>query len=333
MGKESHIVDVIAQFLLCRYGSETEEKVQRWLIDEAHAEEKNRSLETYWNTVPEGASRQTYVSLAQLKIRLGMKDAPAATLLSRRSWLRVAAVLLPLALLAGSFFLLKNMPVSPDTVVDISVPYGERKEIRLPDASTVFLNAGSSIRYTASFDKDTRRVELSGEACFSVVKDVSRPFIVETKHLSVEALGTEFNVKAYPDETKTTTTLNNGKIKVDIKTAQSYVLTPNRQLSYDSKSKNINIASVKAEDYSGWKDGYLIFENMPLSEILPAVERKFGVSIVRSDNAVDSGSRYSMKFVQHENLCEVMEILETACGFSSRIEGKTIRITKNRNAK
>ncbi|MDR2809081.1 MAG: FecR domain-containing protein [Tannerellaceae bacterium] len=327
MKEKNYISELITQYLLRRYGRETEEKVQRWLIDETHAAEKNRLLEIYWNTIPEGASRQTYASLAEVKARLGMEyAAPVAT--SRRLWLRIAAVLLPFALLTGSYFLLKNQPVKTDSVVNISVPYGERREIRLPDASTVFLNAGSSIQYPVSFSKEERLVRLSGEACFSVSKDVARPFIVETEHLSVEVLGTEFNVKAYPDENRTTATLNSGKIRVETKTAQSYILTPNRQLSYDTQSKHITIASVNAEDYSLWKEGRLIFDNMPLSEILSAVERKFDVS-VRWDNAIDSANRYTVKFVRNENLDEVMKILEVTCGFASHVEGKVVRLTKN----
>lgn len=327
MVEKNRISEVITQYLLHRYGRETEEKVQRWLIDETHAGEKNRSLEAYWNTIPECAGRESHASLAQLKARLGMDDIPAV-IPRRRLWLRVAAVLLPVAFLTGSYFLLKNIPAKPDTVVNISVPYGEKKEVRLPDASTVFLNAGSSIRYPASFDGDVRRIRLSGEAYFSVNRDASKPFIVETEHLSVEALGTEFNVKAYPDETLTTATLISGKIRVETETVQSHVLTPSRQLSYDSRSKDLHIASVNAGDCSGWKEGHLIFDKMSLPEILSAVERKFDVSIQPS-GAVDTGSRYSVKFVQDESLSEVMKILGTTCGFSSRMQGKTIRITKN----
>jgi ferric-dicitrate binding protein FerR (iron transport regulator) len=328
MEEQNRMSEVITQYLLRRYERETEEKVQRWLIDETNAAEKSRLLEIYWNTVPEGTSPKTYASLAQLKDRLGIEDAPPfERFLRRRSWLRVAAVLLPLAFLAGSYFLLKNIPARSDAVVNISVPYGERREIKLPDASTVFLNAGSSLRYPAVFGRDARRVRLSGEACFSITRNTSRPFIVETQHLFVEVLGTEFNVKDYPDETRTTATLNSGKIKVETKTAQSYILTPNQQLSYDCKSKDINIASVNAGDYSLWKEGHLIFDSMTLPEILSVVERKFDVS-VRLDNAIDSGNRYTVKFVRGESLYEVMKILEATCGFVSDVEGKVIRLTK-----
>jgi ferric-dicitrate binding protein FerR (iron transport regulator) len=327
MEEKKYIPEIITQYLHHRYGHETEEKVQRWLIDETDAADKDRSLTAYWNTLPEGASRKTYASLAQLKKRLGMKETPAVIPL-RRSWLRVAAVLLPLAVLTGGYFLLKNMTAQQDTVVSISVPFGENREIRLPDASTVYLNAGSSIQYPESFDKNVRCVKLSGEACFTVNKDASRPFIVETEYLSVEVLGTEFNVKAYPDETKTTTTLISGKIKVETKTAQPYTLSPNQQLSYNSKSERMDVVHVNAGDYSAWKNGHLIFDDMPLSEIISTVERKFDVAI-RMDDSVDSGNRYSVKFVHGESLSEVMKILGATCGFSSRIEDKTILLMQN----
>jgi ferric-dicitrate binding protein FerR (iron transport regulator) len=326
MEKKNYIRKIIEQYLSGRYARETEEKVQRWLIDETHAGEKNRSLEAYWDTIPEGVGKKTHASLAQLKARLGM-DGEAAVIPRRRSWLRVAAVLLPVAFLTGSYFLLKNIPSRPDTVVNLSVPYGERKEVRLPDASTVFLNAGSSIHYPASFDGDTRRVRLSGEAYFSVTKDASRPFIVETEHLSVEVLGTEFNLKAYPDETRTVATLNSGSVRVETKTMQSYILTPNRQLVYNSRSKRTDLAEVNAGEASSWKDGHLIFDNMTLPEILPVIKRKFNVSIL-ANQSPDSGSRYSIKFVHNESLQEVMKILGITCGFSFRIENNTVRLTK-----
>jgi ferric-dicitrate binding protein FerR (iron transport regulator) len=327
MEEKNYIRKIVEQYLTGRYGRKTEEKVQRWFVDGEHEAEKNRCLEAFWDSLPESSGIKTKASLTRLKVRLGMEEAPAA-ISGRRSWLRVAAVLLPVAFLTGSYFLLKNVHARPDAVVNISVPYGERREVRLPDASTVFLNAGSSIQYPASFDGDVRRVRLRGEAWFSVTKDASRPFIVETEHLLVEVLGTEFNVKAYPDESRTIATLNSGKIKVETETMQSYVLTPNRQLSYDSRSKDIHIAHVNAGDGAGWKDGHLIFDNLPLSEILSAVERKFDVSI-RPDNAVDTGSHYSVKFVQDESLSEVMKILGATCGFSSCMQDKTIRLTEN----
>jgi ferric-dicitrate binding protein FerR (iron transport regulator) len=310
MEEKNYIRKIIEQYLSDRYERQTEEKVQQWLIDGKHEEEKNQHVEAFWNSLPESTGIKTKDSLTRLKARLGME-----TTHSNRSWLRIAAVLLPFILLAGSYLLWRNMP---DNLINITVPYGETKEIRLPDASTAVLNSGSSIQYPASFDNSVRRIKLSGEAWFSVTKDTSKPFIVETEHLSIEVLGTEFNVKDHPREVRATATLNRGKIKLETDNKQSHILTPNRQLSYDSKLKQTDIAEVNADDFSGWKEGHLIFENMSLPEIIPVVERKFNVSIT-IDKPVDSGIRYSMKFIRNESLQKVMEILGITCNFSYRI--------------
>jgi ferric-dicitrate binding protein FerR (iron transport regulator) len=316
MKGKNYIQRIIEQYLLGRYGRETEEKVQQWLIDGERETEKNRHLESFWDSLPESSSPSVEAkeSLKKLKARLGMDKTPA-TIFSANPWVRIAAVLLPFIFLASSYLCLTNMPESH---VAISVPYGEMKAIRLPDASAVVLNSGSNIRYPASFGKKERRIKLSGEAWFSVVKEASRPFVVETEHLSVEVLGTEFNVKDNPGDVKATATLSRGKIKVATKDKQSHILAPGLHLSYDSKSKRTDIAEVNAGDYSAWKDGHLVFDNMPLAEILPVVERKFNISI-RVDTPVDSTNRYSIKFVHGENFREVMEILVITCGFSFRV--------------
>jgi ferric-dicitrate binding protein FerR (iron transport regulator) len=242
-------------------------------------------------------------------------------------WLRVAAALLPLFILAGSYFLLKNALEERDVAVNISVPYGENREVKLSDGSVVFLNAGSNLQYTVASGKTVRDVILNGEAYFSIAKDASRPFTVRTEHLSIEVPGTEFNVKAYPDETKTTATLNSGRIKAETDGGQAYVLNPGGQLSYSSRSKSATLSHVDATDFSAWKDGRLIFNDTPLHEIIAAIERKFDVRFA-PDSSIDLDDRYSVKFIHGEDLPRIMKIMETVCGFNCHTEGKTILLTK-----
>ena len=92
---------------------------------------------------------------------------------------------------------------------------------------------GSTILYPETFAKDKRLVMLDGEAYFSVKKDTASPFIVETSQLSVKVLGTRFNVKAYPNDEKITTTLTSGKVEVSVQSQPPHILKPNEQLTYD----------------------------------------------------------------------------------------------------
>jgi ferric-dicitrate binding protein FerR (iron transport regulator) len=260
----------------------------------------------------------------ELKERLGMDLSPAG-IPSRRLWWRIAAVVLPFVVVAGGFLLIRN---GQERIVNITVSNGERKEIILPDKSTVVLNAGSSLEYPEKFAKNARRVKLSGEAWFAVNKDASKPFKVDAGELSVEVPGTEFNLKAYPKEIEIIATLERGSIKVETKSDRFFTLKAGQKLSYNSKLNSVEVVEVNAGDYSAWREGCLIFENMPLKEIFSTIERTFDVTI-NPDNDVDVEKLYSVKFLHHEILSEVMEILGVTCGFTSITEGKTIHISIN----
>ena len=107
--------------------------------------------------------------------------------------------------------------------INISAPMNDKLAVMLPDSSEVWLNAGSSILYPETFAKDKRQVILNGEAYFSVKKDTASPFIVETSQLSVKVLGTRFNVKAYPNDEKITTTLTSGKVEVSVRSQPPHI--------------------------------------------------------------------------------------------------------------
>src|SRR5660398_29209 len=90
--------------------------------------------------------------------------------------------------------------VQQDTYTTVTCALGDKTTMVLPDSSLVFLNSGSEITFNNNFKKGERQVSLVGEAYFSVTKDPENPFRIKTSEIEVEVLGTEFNLKAYPDE-------------------------------------------------------------------------------------------------------------------------------------
>jgi transmembrane sensor len=91
---------------------------------------------------------------------------------------------------------------------------GNRKKISLPDGSEVTIKASTSVRLSENFGKKDREVWLEGEALFEVVPDPAKPFIVHTKYLRVDVLGTRFRVDAYPDKAGEEVDLLSGRLKV-----------------------------------------------------------------------------------------------------------------------
>ncbi|WP_449435448.1 FecR family protein [Pedobacter steynii] len=160
---------------------------------------------------------------------------------------------------------------------------GETFQIKLPDGTSVWLNAASTLTYPASFASlKQRNVELSGEGYFEVAKDKTKPFIVKTEKQEVQVLGTHFNINSYADEPNTKTTLLEGSVKVsalditgrhpelvsgprtDKSAAQ--VLTPNQQATLTTTG--ITVKNVEPEDAIAWKNGLFMFDSESLESIM-----------------------------------------------------------------
>ena len=142
----------------------------------------------------------------------------------------------------------------------LSTPIGGQYQVTLVDGTTVWLNAGSSVRYPTVFAGAERKVEITGEAYFEVAKDKHKPFKVAVKLASgeggeVEVLGTHFNVNAYDDEATIRTTLLEGSVKVT-KAGSSVQLKPGQQLqSNPSSAQNKVINDADLEEAVAWKQG------------------------------------------------------------------------------
>src|SRR5258708_5365973 len=126
----------------------------------------------------------------------------------------------------------KQLSIASGPINQVSTRNGSRTKIVLPDGSQVWLNSGSNLTYTKEFGTRLREVELSGEAYFDVVKNPEQPFIIHTRQIDVKVVGTAFNVKSYPGERRTETTLIRGRVEVMIhnRPDEKIVLKPNEKL-------------------------------------------------------------------------------------------------------
>ncbi|UCH14182.1 MAG: FecR domain-containing protein, partial [Bacteroidales bacterium] len=149
---------------------------------------------------------------------------------------------------AGTYLILKSKitgSVISDNLIHVYAPKGSRAVTILPDGTKVWLNAGTDIMYdNKQYGRDQRQVTIIGEGFFKVAKNPDKPFIVNAKNLKIEALGTEFNVKAYPEEDNIETTLVKGIVKVDGKDQNSrsfsITLKPNQQVKFRAGKAAIN---------------------------------------------------------------------------------------------
>lgn len=169
--------------------------------------------------------------------------------------------------------------VNDNRLNTISTPNGGEWQIKLPDGSTVWLNAASSIQYALNIGTAKQRlVKLDGEAYFEVAKNAEHPFIVETDKQAVEVLGTHFNINSYKDENVTRTTLLEGSVRVSHKnTKESEVLKPGEQSLVTISG--MDVKEVDVDEAIAWKKGYFMFNNEKQESILRKVARWYNVEI------------------------------------------------------
>ena len=331
--------DDIANVILDAYfhdklSPELERKIADWFKADGSPEEKYAALERlYYRYVQFEArpEKSVYHAYEALRRRLAFPaDVPVRKkrLGGRIAW-RIAAVLLPVLFLlaAGYWFMVRPAADSaPPLLSEVVVPEGSKEQCRLADGSDVWINTGSTIRYAADF-ADDRIVELEGEAYFSVERDEEHPFIVKTGSLTVEVLGTEFNVVEYPGTGHSIVWVRSGR--VEITTGQGKrVLSKGEMLDLDRITGEVVVQPIPAGMFHDWRLPEPAFRNAGLKEIFAGLEAWFGVTLVL-DPALNDSGRFDIEFTNEESLEESLFILQTISGdFDYTYRGDTVLITR-----
>ena len=215
----------------------------------------------------------------------------------------------------------------PATLQTIST-LAETRIIRLPDGTSVTLNHFSSLTYPEKFKGKERQVVLNGEAYFEVFKDKVHPFIVKAEAVHIEVLGTHFNVNAYRNNPSITTTLLEGSVAVsnDDHTMQM-ILKPNEIAIYNKEKKTFTRKFLaNANEEIAWCSGEMIFNHLPLQEIVRRLSNSFGVSIHIADNRLQSYC-ITARFSHREDLKTILSLLGETGHFNYSINQKQITIT------
>jgi ferric-dicitrate binding protein FerR (iron transport regulator) len=190
----------------------------------------------------------------------------------------------------------------------VSTSRGETYSLILADGTTVYLNSASSVKFPVSFSGDERRIEITGESYLKVAKNAAQPFIVYVNGMAVKALGTEFNINAYPDESVTKTTLIEGLVEVSIKdNPLTEIIKPGQQTTYKGNALTV-VNDVNIDDVIAWKDGFFHFENADLQSILRQLSRWYDVEV--QNEGVISEERYFMIMSRKSSLSSVLKALQ-----------------------
>ena len=208
---------------------------------------------------------------------------PASDISGRQSiswaWLRYAAAIL---LLVGAGLWWYADPLLWWTV-EYQTARGEITQVALPDGSAVTLNGGTELTYRSLLGK--RRVHLAGEAFFDVQRDESHPFEILSGTARTVVLGTVFNVRAYPKEDRIEVYVQSGSVRVEERrparrdTMEAVVLGAGSSAVLDEVTRELRETAAPQPNATAWKTRVLRFDNLPLAEVIPVLERFYSIEM------------------------------------------------------
>jgi transmembrane sensor len=274
---------------------------------------------------------------------------------SKKKWLVAFSTAAVVTLIACIYYL--SGPAQAKN--QISTKNGSKTSLVLPDGTKVWLNSGSQLDYDKNYGNKLREVSLTGEAYFDVVKNPERPFLIHTSKMDVKVLGTAFNVKCYPNEKTTETSLVRGSVEITLKDRQEKImLKPNEKLviNHDDYRKDnaaeaavVKAATVKNEKpiisvsrltllpadntviETAWVQNRLVFNGESFEEVALKMERWYNVHIDFADEKL-MDEKLTGNF-EKETAVEALNALRLVATFTYTIKNDKIVIFNTGNVR
>lgn len=193
---------------------------------------------------------------------------------------------------------------------EIYVNRGETYQVELSDGTHVFLNSMSKLKYPSHFEEDKRIVELEGEAYFQVSHDTTRPFIIKAKDFDIQVIGTQFNVNAYPEDYRITTTLVEGSVRMESPKYQvSSILKANEQLRYDKLDRHQILEKVDVSYATAWLENKIRFKDISLAELMTILKRWYDIEVIYESPEIKN-LVFGCHINRQESIVQIIEVLE-----------------------
>ncbi|WP_341837222.1 FecR domain-containing protein [Chitinophaga pollutisoli] len=228
------------------------------------------------------------------------------------------------AVKTGQGLLAYNASGDPVQFHTLATPRGGQYRLTLPDGSTVWLNAGSALRYPTAFGKKERKVELTGEAFFDIKPDAQAPFIVQIRNGGdVMVLGTAFNIQAYADEPGSRTTLLQGAVMMR-NGQEQHLLRPGQAMRLEGTDMILN-DQADVEAATAWKNGLFLFRDAPVETVMKQISRWYDVEIVYEKGIVKE--YFNGTIPRNVPLSKVLELLELTGLVHFTINGNKVTVS------
>lgn len=276
-------------------GSTTEEEnreLMEWFRQCASQEEFFMLFENVWRDSPDEMPRDVQERMyRRLNRDLGeekktIKVIPWHSYFSRKIWQRVAVACIIVVLSLANYNMFHKQKQLSTQNFTVSAEKGQRAFVTLPDSTKVWLNSDTKISYPADYGMKERNVALMGEAYFEVAKNPDKRFIVETKGMQVEALGTAFNINAYKNDNKIIASLFSGSVRVSYEDHVT-ILKPHESVKVDLLTRDFfQYEDNNMKDIALWRENEITFDGESLEEIAHIINRLYNTTIYIEDESL-----------------------------------------------
>lgn len=199
------------------------------------------------------------------------------------------------------------------------------KEVVLPDGSLVTLNSSSVLTYPSSFEGNTRKVSIEGEAFFDITPNTAKPFIINAGQARIKVLGTSFNVNAYPGIETVEVVVKTGKVEVSNNKGEKnghdqLVLLPGEKGILHKTNNKLQKSINENPNYSAWFTHDFIFDNAQMDEVIQCLNKTYQTSIQTVSPEINS-----LKLTAHftdQSVDYILEVIRLTFNLELRVENE-----------
>jgi transmembrane sensor len=270
---------------------EIDKLLDRYLLGTASADEKllveqwleeNDTHQNDWKSMDE-QSKKVWLSDLYQDIHQSLNQKKDKAPLSQIKFLRIVAATAAILAIVLGVSVLINKEQGVKNIQELAVNKGEQRFVELSDGTQVWLNSGSILKVDIDFNKDNRKVYLTGEAYFEVTHNANKPFVVYTEKLSTKVLGTRFNIRAYETEEEIKVALISGSVELSEDgelSENKIILKPKEVAAYKKNKHSLEVVNTeKIEPFVEWKSKKIDFSETPLEEVVKQLESVYHVKI------------------------------------------------------
>lgn len=307
-------------------------KLESWLAENDENRLLYSKIKTYWadSNSSKNALREKVWNGLYNKIQEDSSIRKPRQFHSSR-WAAAIAIFLVSLVLLYSYFGSQKKTMSKQVAIEYlekTNPPGFKSTMKLPDGSTVKLNADSRLKIPNNFNVELREVILEGEAFFEIAKNESKPFIIHTGDVQTTVKGTSFNVNAFPETGQVVVAVVTGVVEVlnenKTSTINTLLLTPNEIAFYNKSNSELKKSIDYDKNILAWKDDKLVFSSAQFNEIVLTLERWYGVKFdIRKKVEMKKGFKGEY---ESETLKNILETVSYTGNFKFKIEGKKVII-------